>query len=156
MNYKLLLIPVISLTIAISCKDTNQEVAKPTVPAETKATIEYNQNQLDTVAKKDDDEFSFRGGGTDPYWSVQFIKGKIHFKAPDASLKSFVAPIPEPEISGNSKKYTAESHRVLMEVVITEEACVDTKNNKTSSHKVKVSIKPKAEKDFNVYEGCGS
>lgn len=156
MNYRLLLIPVISLTIAVSCKDTHKEAPKPTIPAETKATLEHSQNQLDTVAKKSNDEYSFRGGGTDPYWSVLFTKGKIHFKAPDASLKSFVAPIPEPEISGNSKKYTAESHRVIMEVVITEEACEDTKNNKTSSHKVKVSIKPKAQKDFNVFVGCGS
>ena len=83
-------------------------------------------------------------------------KGKIHFKAPGASLKSFVAPIPEPEISGNSKKYIAQSHRVLMEVLITEEECIDTKSSKKSSHKVKVSIKPKSETDFNIFEGCGS
>ena len=43
-----------------------------------------------------------------------------------------------------------------MEVLITEEECIDAVNSKKSSHKVKVSIKPKSEKDFNVFEGCGS
>lgn len=156
MNYKFLLIPVFSLIMAVSCKDANKEVIEPTVPAETKATIEYNENRLDTVSKQTDENDTFRGGGTDPFWSVQFSKGKIHFKAPGASLKSFVAPIPEPEISGNSKKYIAQSHRVLMEVLITEEECIDTKSSKKSSHKVKVSIKPKSETDFNIFEGCGS
>ncbi len=156
MNYKFLLIPVFSLIMAVSCKDANKEVIEPTVPAETKTTIEYNENRLDTVSKQTDENDIFRGGGTDPFWSVQFSKGKIHFKAPGASLKSFVAPIPEPEISGNSKKYIAQSHRVLMEVLITEEECIDTKSSKKSSHKVKVSIKPKSETDFNIFEGCGS
>ena len=156
MNYKFILIPVFSLIMAVSCKDTKKEITEPTVPAETKATIEYNENRLDTVSKQTEDGDTFRGGGTDPFWSVQLSKGKIHFKAPGASLKSFVAPIPEPEISGNSKKYIAQSHRVLMEVLITEEECIDAVNSKKSSHKVKVSIKPKSEKDFNVFEGCGS
>ena len=35
MNYKFLLIPFISLIMAVSCKDANKEVIEPTVPAET-------------------------------------------------------------------------------------------------------------------------
>lgn len=158
MNYRLLLVPIFSLIIAISCKEPNNKTAEPIAPADTRATMEYNENQFDTVAKqtKDEETFTFSGGGTDPFWNVDFIKGQIHFKAPSATLRSFVAPIPEPEVSGNSTKYIAKSHRVIMEVLITNEECVNASSNTKNSHKVKVSIKPIAEENYNVYEGCGS
>lgn len=154
--YRLILIPLFSLIIAVSCKDTTKESEVPIIPADTRATIQYNENRLDTVAKQNESGDSFRGGGTEPFWSVEFTNGKIHFKAPGETLKSFVAPIPEPEISGKSKKYTAKSHRVIMEVLLTKEECVDNTSGKKYSHKVKVSIKPTAQEDFNIYEGCGS
>ncbi|MCG2419844.1 hypothetical protein K8089_12505 [Aequorivita sp. F47161] len=158
MNYRVLLISIFSLIVAASCKEPNNKTTEPITPAETRATMEYNENRLDTVAEHTqiNEDFSFSGGGTDPFWTVEFKGGQIHFTAPGETLRSFVAPIPEPEISGNTTKYIATSHRVLMEVLLTKEECITPTNSKKNTHKVKVSIKPKAAEDFNYYYGCGS
>ncbi len=156
MNYRIIITSTLFFLMAVSCKDTSKENSESIVPAETRATIEYNENQLDSIAEGNENEISFRGEGTEPFWSIEFTNGKMHFKASDAVLKSFVAPIPEPEIVGNTIKYTASSKRVLMEVLITEEECINDMSGKKNSHKVKVSIKPISEENFNIYEGCGS
>lgn len=154
MNFKLMSFFLFGFITLISCKDVSQET-NVTVPADTKATIEYNQNQLDTISKNTTNEISFLGGGSEPSWSVEFKEGKIFFNAPNEVLRSFIAPIPEPEKDGKSSKYIAKSHRVIMEVLLTEEECVDGMSGKKKSHKVKLSIKPTSEKDFKIYEGCG-
>tara|TARA_R110002050_G_scaffold39568_2_gene96783 strand:- start:489 stop:968 length:480 start_codon:yes stop_codon:yes gene_type:complete len=155
MSYKFLLISTLFLALATACKDATKEDSESIVPAETRATIEYNENQLDTIPETND-EVSFRGDGTEPFWNIEFKNGRMHFKAMDADLQSFVAPIPEPEILGNAKKYTASSKRVIMEVLITEGECINAMSGKKSTFKVKVSIKPVSQEKFNVYEGCGA
>ncbi|MAP80747.1 MAG: hypothetical protein CL526_06630 [Aequorivita sp.] len=146
------------LMISTSCKDNSKETTEPTVPAETRATIEYSENQLDTIKKENNTEsaMTFKATGNEPFWSVNFKDGKVHFKAMDAALKSFTAPIPEAEVTGNTQKFVAQSHRVIMEVYITEEACQDSMSGQNYTHKVKVSIKPKSADNFNHYHGCGS
>jgi uncharacterized membrane protein len=158
MNYRLLLIPIFSLIITTSCKEPNKKTAEPIAPADTGVTMEHNKNQLDAAAKQSESKegFTFSGGGSDPSWTVEFKGGQILFTAPGETLRSFVAPVPEPEISGNTTKYIASSHRVLMEVLLTEEECITPTNGKKNTHKVKVSIKPKAAENFNFYYGCGS
>ncbi|MEM0517284.1 hypothetical protein [Aequorivita flava] len=158
MKYKVLLVPFFTLMIAVSCKEPNNKQSETVVPADTRATMEYNENRLDSVPKQSEsaEDFTFSGGGADPSWTVEFKDGQIYFTAPGETLRSFVAPIPQPEINGNTKKYVASSHRVLMEVLLTEEECITPTNNKKNTHKVKLSIKPKAADNFNYYYGCGS
>ena len=150
MNFKLTATLFLSFLIATSCKEVNKN--PETSAAESTATSSEQSN----ASEEQNTEVAFYAGGNEPAWNVQFKEGRMHFSAPDAVLKSFVAPIPEPEVSGNTSKYIAKSQRVLMEVVMVEEECIDTMSGEKNSRKVTVSIKPIAEKDFRVFEGCGS
>ena len=155
MNFKSIAILFLCFFSLFSCKDSNKE-SNATISTDTIATSEKNQNQSENIPTNTQTGVSFLGGGGEPSWSVEFTDGKIHFNAPNETLRSFVAPIPEPEKDGNTTKYIAKSHRVIMEVLITEEECVDGMSGKKKSDKVKLSIKPIAEKDYKIYEGCGS
>ncbi len=157
-NY--LLITLFFSLLILSCKETNKEISETeaVVPVETEAVIENNINKpdTDTIAKKTQEEEGFRAGGNNPYWTVHFTKGKILFKAPGAPLQSYVAPIPEPEIVGNTKKYVANSHKVDMEILLTEEECISAISDKKNTHKVKVTLKTVKDDKPTIYEGCGS
>ena len=155
MNFNPITILIICFFTLFSCKDGKNEPTA-TISADTTVSSENNQNQPENFPTATNTGVYFLGGGGEPSWSVEFTDGKIHFNAPNETLRSFVAPIPEPEKNGNTTKYIAKSHRVIMEVLITEEECIDGMSGKKKSDKVKLSIKPIAEKDYKIYEGCGT
>ncbi len=52
MNLKSLFFPAIILFSFISCKNENKKDMEPVSPTETRSTMEYNENQLDTIPTK--------------------------------------------------------------------------------------------------------
>ncbi len=156
MNIKVLLTLLILIPLTFSCKNTKEPEAEPIIPTDTKATMEYNENRLDSIPANREFSGAFKGSGSEPFWSVTLDADKILFESADADLKSFTAPLTNPEISGNSTTFTADQKDGIIKVTLLEEKCTGAMNGIEMTHKVKVSLKLKNDKDFRNFEGCGA
>lgn len=156
MNYMkptlILLIAFISLSI-ISCKNTTEKGTEPMVPAETRSTIEYNQNQLDTIPEDKTNRNSFVGIGTEPFWRIEIKDDTILFESPEEKITSTIS---KSDISTNSSRYTSNFEDGIMKIKLNKENCSDGMSDIEHSHKVELQIKRPGDKDFEKYSGCGS
>ncbi|WP_026451920.1 hypothetical protein [Aequorivita capsosiphonis] len=155
----ILLVAFLSISL-LSCKDTNKETRKetsePITPAETRSTMEYNENRLDSIPKNTTSGHDFKGGGDEPFWSIEISDKKIHFQSPDINYKSITAVINTIDTSGNTITFNSENEGETIKVALLEQECKDRMSGKKNSHKVEVLIKRKSEKDPRTYDGCGS
>lgn len=139
----------------VACKNPSAEKTKPITPAETRSTMEYNQNRIDTIPQKENTSSkTFKGSGGEPFWSVAINAENIHFETANSAQKAIDLPTPKPEVAGNTTTFQATSDKSTIKVAITEEKCTGM-NGKAMTHSVKVSVKTGAE-DFTTYKGCGS
>jgi len=156
MNFKVLLALAILISVTIACKNTTNEEAEPITPTDTRATMEYNENRLDTIPQNREFQGVFKGSGSEPFWSVKLDSTTIHFESANEELKSFKAPISSSEISGNTSVFKSSQDKALINVILNEENCTGAMNGKSMSHKVKVSIKLSDNNNIQTFEGCGS
>ena len=147
----ILLIAFLSLSI-LSCNNTNKKDSEPIAPAETPSTVEYNQNQLDTIPEKTS-EITFVGIGTEPFWRIEISDDKILFETPEEKITSTIS---KSDISANYSTYTSNFEDGIMKIKLNKENCSDGMSENEYSHKVVFQIKRSGDKDFEKYNGCGS
>lgn len=155
MNFKISIIAAFISLAFLSCKNTNNDSSDPIAPAETRSTMEYNQNRLDSIPENSSSS-DFKGGGGEPFWSVEIVDKKLLFQSPDENYKSITTTINTVDASGNTITFNSENDNETIKVALVEEECVDGMSGKKNSHKVEVSIKRNSEKDSKIYKGCGS
>ncbi|MGO3181706.1 MAG: hypothetical protein ACTIJ9_02630 [Aequorivita sp.] len=146
---------LLSLSL-LSCKDATKETIEPITPAETRSTMEYNQNQLDTIPENTTTNRDFKGGGGEPFWSLEIADKKLYFQSPDKNFKSITATVNTVDASGNTITFNSENDNETIKIALLEQECIDGMSGKKNTHKVEVSIKRNADKDAKTYEGCGS
>lgn len=138
----------------VSCKNVTNENSEPITPAETRSTMEYNQNQLDTISENTVSS-DFKGGGGEPFWSLEIVDKKLHFQSPEENFKSIVTTINNVDVSGNTISFVSQNERDTINVELVEEECTDGMSGKINTHKIMLSItKPNQDKS-RKYEGCG-
>lgn len=155
MMFKITVFAAIFSLSLVSCKDGNKETIEPISPAETRSTMEYNQNRLDTIPENTKGS-DFKGGGSEPLWSVEIVDKKFHFQSSDQNYKSIAATVNTVDASGNTITLNSENDTETIKVALIEQECIDGMSGKKNSHKVEVSIKRSADTDAKTYEGCGS
>lgn len=153
--HSILIAAFLSFSI-FSCKDTEQKTTETVVPADTRATIEYNENRLDSVPENNPISRHFKGGGGEPFWSVEIIDKKVKFQSPDDKNKSLSATVSTVDASGNTITINSENDSETIKVALLEQECINGMNGKTFTHKVELSIQGNEEKDPRTYSGCGS
>ncbi|PHR13234.1 MAG: hypothetical protein COA40_07010 [Aequorivita sp.] len=156
MKIKVLIVLTILGLAFFSCKNSTKEDGEPIIPTDTKATMEYNENRLDTIPENRELTRVFKGSGGEPFWSVTLDADKIHFESAVESLKSFSASIATPEITGKTTTFTSNPDKGTIKVMLIEEKCIGDMNGKEMTHQVKVSIKLNNGSDFQNFKGCGS
>lgn len=137
----------------VSCKNDVKKEDKVVVPAETRSTMEYNQNQLDTIPETTGSGEVFRGNGGEPFWSIEITSENILFVDP---VSKIVAPIVEPVTKGDSSVYVSKFEAGTIKATILKENCMDGMSGKKYSHKVEVTIDTNKEDKSQTYSGCGS
>ena len=153
MKFAAIIIAFLLFISLLSCKDSTKENTELLSPSETRSTMEYNQNQLDTIPSQMTKNEVFKGSGGEPFWSIEINSDSLEFATPD---KKISAPIIEPKISVNFTSYDSNFDGGTIRVLLKKENCEDGMSGKNYSHKVEVSIKRNSDKDFDTYTGCGS
>lgn len=147
------------LILFIGCKNETKKLEKtehnPIVPADTRATMEYNQNRIDSIPQGIQEGEIFKGSGGEPFWSVELNDKSIHFKSPSSELKDVLIPIKNTQSNGNTTTFIAERDLKHIEISIIEEECMDGMSGKKNSHRVKVFIKHKKDSKEKEFVGCG-
>lgn len=156
MNFKISIIASFLSLSLLSCQDANKGPNEPITPAETRSTMEYNQNRLDTIPENSSNRGDFKGGGGEPFWSVEIVDKKLHFQSPHKNLKSITATVNTVDVSGNTITFNSENDSDEITVALIEQECVDGMSGRKNSHKVEISIKRNTEQDSRTYVGCGS
>lgn len=153
MEFKEIGLILVFILSVVSCNDTTRKEETVVVPAETRSTMEYNQNQLDTIPKTLDNKEVFRGNGGEPFWSIEINSESILFVDPNSKI---VAPIVEPIIKGDSFIYISKFENGTLKATISKETCTDGMSGKRYSHKVELEIDTNKENESQTYSGCGS
>lgn len=152
MNFKISFIAALITFSFFSCKDVNKETNDSIIPTDTRSTMEYNENQLDSIPANTSSN-DFKGGGDEPFWSVEIVDKQLHFQSPDENYMSIINTV---DVSGSTITFDSENESESIKVALIEEECIDGMSGKKNSHKVEVSIKRSAEKDSKNFIGCGS
>ncbi len=144
---------VVICAFLASCKNTSEEKNNPTVPAETRSTLEYNQKQLDTIPKDTLAARVFKGGGGEPFWSIEINAEKILFNTPERNIS---AATPAADISDGRIAYSADYDSGKLKVILKKENCTDGMSGKEHSHQVEVAVRENNRSPEKTYSGCGS
>lgn len=154
MNSSLTKVVAVVTILLFSCKE-NHSATDPTTPAETRSTMEYNQNQFDSIPETTISS-DFKGGGGEPFWSVEIHDKILHFQSPEDGFKSIKTKINTVNVSGETIAFQSKNGNESIKVVLLKEECIDGMSGFKNSHKVTLSISFDSQKESKIYEGCGS
>lgn len=155
MNFRIQIIAILISLAVLSCNNGNKEHNDPIGPTDTRSTMEYNQNRLDSIPENRSSN-NFKGGGGEPFWSVEIKDKKLHFQSPEKNFKSITTTISTVDASGGTITFNSENANEIIKVALIEQECIDGMSGKKNSHKVEISIKRNLDKNLTTYEGCGS
>lgn len=155
MELKTILIVSVLVLFLLSCKESNKETNEQIIQTETRSIIKTNQNQLDSISENTSSN-NFKGGGEEPFWSVEIVDKSLHFQSSDKNYRSITTSIKTVDPSGNTLTFNSENDRETIKLEITEEVCINEISGKKDSHKIELAIKRINEKESKAYKGCGS
>ena len=96
----------------------------------------------------------FKASGTEPFWSLEITDKQLIFRTPEDSL---IANHVEPEraMDSNVKWYRAKGAAGDLDVIISQDNCINEMSGTEFPYSVKVEIKKSEAKQPQTVNGCG-
>lgn len=142
--------------LIFSCQENNKKSEDVITPTETRSTMEYNKNQLDSIPETENSSHDFKGSGGEPFWSVEISDKQVIFKSPDKNYEFISTTVNNVDTSGSTITFNSENNNEKIRVQLVQEECIDGMNGKKNTHKVEVYITGNEKMDPKTYKGCGS